>query len=1151
MAERGDTHYNLRRLHQVFLLTAALTLVAAVWMVLADWDRPWKEYPRRFRELERQQVQAELAALQANEEEMQRIQELEQQIGSLEQQLEDDARYLELQEELKQARGDLYRAITDHKIAKAVANWERFVLNRVKAMSQDPEEIQAQQQTYEKAEKELEEARLAEEEAQAEVNRLEAELERLTTERDELERQLKAARRELDRIQTRLRDLADSTFNKLRDAPLLDFVAPVTKVRKQVLPNLRKNYNFLTVQRVDMCSSCHVGADQPGFEDAPMPLATHPRLDLFLAPDSPHPIESFGCTACHEGAAETLDFTRAVHTPQNEEQEADWHERLGWEHWHLWEWPMYPLQYTEAGCYSCHQLGGTLESIREAAPRLTRGLDLIEEYGCYSCHQIKGFRETRKRGPTLENIAGKVAPEWARSWIADPHQYRPSTRMPQVFHLENRVSKEWDDTAIAAIQTFLWRNSSGEEMEPIPAELAAQADVDKGRELFLTAGCTACHVSPDSEAHEYSDFGPDLAGIGSKVREEWLYHWILDPSSWWPETRMPDLRLEPEQAAHIARYLASLKAESWEPLEVAVDERVLDEQALAFLQRLETFQRSQEILAQWKQEGGTERVLTEVGRRWVARQGCYSCHDIAGFEKGMPIGTELTDWGNKNVHQLAFELFDEHLPGHFEDEAVSPSRFAFARLKLSNPRRFDRGLQVAPLDRLRMPDFKLEPDEVEAITTALLGLKDESNTILPPARPQPDEVERILEAGSYLVRQMNCYGCHRFTMDEIEAVAELDEETLVHLHGLVTFEDEDEEATYFQLWMQDPDMNVYESGSGEVGMVAELLWEYNDDEPWPVKRGLGGGIMDSLSRYFVDQGVVGDPLEAFALMPPILYREGEKVRPPWLTEFLLDPYTLRPWLSVRMPRFRLTREEARTIAQYFAALSREEWPALFTRALRSEAELSAAELAQEIASDEAMIRDIEDGGRYNENAFNGVLSWAREKGYERVYDPAPEIPFEQIEERSPSYLARMEALHPDYLTRAATLVGGGDRGINCYQCHIRDGVTPGGDPLSWGPDLAFTRERLRPDWVRRWVTDASRIYPGTKMPTALDFVQDPKLQEILEGSPEELIEAIKDFLMNSDRAREEDITLVGQAQGLPGEVPSPPNGVSDGTQGGF
>lgn len=1128
MAERGDTHYNLRRMNAVFLGTSAVLLGVAVWMVVSDWNRPWKQYQRAFREQEYTRAAEQIAALETPEWAAQK-RDLEQRIAALNGRLEDDAAYQEAVDAVRAAETQRFKADSGFKNAVATANWDRFQLNQATATGGEGA-AGAAGAVYAAAASTLENARREKEAAEAELAAAGARLAELAAERDALETQLAALTRDADQLATRMRGYAPSAFNKLRDLPGLDFVVPTITVRKQVLPHLRKNYNFTTVQRVDMCSSCHVGIDNADYAGAPAPLAAHPRLDLFLSSGSPHPIDSFGCTVCHEGAAETLDFSRAVHTPEDEHEEERWHEELGWYHWHLWEWPMLPTKYTEAGCYGCHSTGGagpTLETIAADAPKLTKGLRLIEEYGCYSCHNIQGWRDGRKIGPSLRNVSGKMSPEFARSWIARPHEFRADTRMPQIFHLENRASAAWDDTAIAAVQSYLWQRSSRQPVPPIPAELSRNADAERGRELFQQVGCTACHNSPVSEAHEYSEFGPDLAGIGSKLDENWLFAWISDPAAWWPDTRMPDLRLEPQQAADIARYLSTWKKDGWQPVPIGHDPAELERQALAFLNSRYTLDEAQAQLAQWRSEGGEERVLAEVGQRWIARQGCYSCHDIAGFETGMPIGTDLSDWGNKNLHQLAFELWNKNVPGHF-DGAVHPSRHAFAELKLSNPRRFDRGLEVAPLDRLRMPDFKLQPDEIEAITTALLGLKDNAAVIRPEAYPAPDPTAAAYERGAFLARRLNCLGCHKFDMDTLTATEQVDGATLVRrYHGLLTLEDEDEEASYFKLWKTDPDLAAAEEGAGVVGSVAELAWAEDaagELKPWPVSRGQGGGIIAGLQKYYTEAGVVGDPAEAFPLVPPILYGEGEKVRAPWVSQFLLAPYTLRPWLTVRMPRFSLSEQEARELAFYFVALSRKEWPSKYARELRASLRLPAGDLAKAAGLTADQLREIESGGRYNENAFGKLLAYGNAQGF--TFDAPPQLPFEEVRERSPAYLEAKDAEEPDYLQKGAALVG--PAGVGCYSCHIKDGKEPGGDKLSWGPDLAYTKERLRPDWVRRWVIDAQRIYPGTKMPTALDLLANPRLDEILPGTAHERVEAVKDFLMNSERVpAEPEPTVMG------------------------
>src|SRR5262249_10830424 len=66
----------------------------------------------------------------------------------------------------------------------------------------------------------------------------------------------------------------------------------------------------------------------------------------------------------------------------------------------------------------------------------------------------------------------------------------------------------------------------------------------------------------------------------------------------------------------------------------------------------------------------------------------------------------------------------------------------------------------------------------------------------------------------------------------------------------------------------------------------------------------------------------GDSNDARALLPPPLLREGEKVQPAWLFQFLRNPTKIRPATILRMPRFNMSDEEAMDLVNYFAAADR-------------------------------------------------------------------------------------------------------------------------------------------------------------------------------------------------------------------------------------
>ena len=64
-------------------------------------------------------------------------------------------------------------------------------------------------------------------------------------------------------------------------------------VKQALLPGL---------QRVDRCTTCHLGVEDPTMKNAPLPFTFHPNL-------APHRSARFGCTICHQGANADKRFT--------------------------------------------------------------------------------------------------------------------------------------------------------------------------------------------------------------------------------------------------------------------------------------------------------------------------------------------------------------------------------------------------------------------------------------------------------------------------------------------------------------------------------------------------------------------------------------------------------------------------------------------------------------------------------------------------------------------------------------------------------------------------------------------------------------------------------------------------------------------------
>jgi mono/diheme cytochrome c family protein len=84
----------------------------------------------------------------------------------------------------------------------------------------------------------------------------------------------------------------------------------------------------------------------------------------------------------------------------------------------------------------------------------------------------------------------------------------------------------------------------------------------------------------------------------------------------------------------------------------------------------------------------------------------------------------------------------------------------------------------------------------------------------------------------------------------------------------------------------------------------------------------------------------------------------------------------------------------------------------------------------------------------------------------------------------------------------------GKSGFGCISCHDIAGIPNTG---TRGPDLALMNQRVRHDWYQRWLEQAQRMQPGTRMPTIF-FEGKSLLPNILGGSPDAQADAMWAYL---------------------------------------
>ena len=343
----------------------------------------------------------------------------------------------------------------------------------------------------------------------------------------------------------------------------------------------------------------------------PHPYASHPRLDLFVGSESPHPAEEFGCTICHDGQGSATAFRFASHTPNDPRQRQRWQRRYDWFFNPHWPYPMLPARLAEARCLKCHHDVTDLEPSRRfldaPAPTLVAGYHLIRQLGCFGCHEIRGVDEDGRRvGPDmrLEPNYHEAALQLLATAALSDEQGRLATAL---------AARPYDE------ETRRRLSQSLEEQPP-----SGLRDPDFRRLLALLS-------HRDSRPGTMRKVGPSLRHVAQRLDARVLDAWVRDPAALRPATRMPAFY-------GLHEHLEGSSLEETRRLET-VEVYCITEYLLAASQPAELPR---------PPEGVTEPASADRGRRLFQLRGCLACHRHQDFpEAESDFGPDLSDLGSK------------------------------------------------------------------------------------------------------------------------------------------------------------------------------------------------------------------------------------------------------------------------------------------------------------------------------------------------------------------------------------------------------------------------------------------------------------------------------------------------------------------------
>lgn len=740
--------YDTKLLNKIFAISSVLFLLVTIWMIFDDYIRPWKAVQVKALDIEKQKIQQKLKEIDGSIDGA-KVKEIQAKIDAAQKGVEARQKDIDkANEKIAEIQKKIYVQNMVNGVNGSQAAAYQFQYEHALSQHHD-DQAKKLKVTFDDYKKKEIEGKDALKGLQAEEAAATLEIKNITAAHTEATKELKNLMASKDGMLLAMSSAEKNPVWALRNSPFLDYLDPTIKIRQYVIKNVTDDRYFQHVPKIDRCTTCHVFIDKPGYEDQANPYKTHPNVDtLAVGVNSKHPVKEFGCTSCHGGVGDRVnDFNSPAHVPQNAAQEKEWKEKYHWHEPHKVPQPMLPLQYTEGMCIKCHQ---GVEKIG-MGDKLNTGRGLVEQYGCYACHKIEGWQHLRKPGPSLLKVTSKVLnEEWIKNWIWAPHAFNPNSRMPHYFDQHNNSAPEFRNKNIAevnAMADYIVKAARGYQ----PFQKFSGGNATAGKELIETIGCVGCHMVEgidDKWNNVKSRKGPYLTGTGSKVDADWLVSWLKKPNHYQEDTIMPSFRLTDKEANDIAAYLMGLKNEKFASLKFpALDKRLRDEILVQdYFSAFETVAAAKSKLEKMSDEERT----TELGRRSINKYGCYSCHNIKGFEGDLPqIGPELTKEGSKPVEQFGFG----------QQHQVPHTRQGWLRQHLKTPRIWDVGVPKAFKDLNKMPNFYLNDEEIESMVGVIMG--QVSDKVPLSGQKVLNANEKLYQDGMKVANKYGCYNCHK------------------------------------------------------------------------------------------------------------------------------------------------------------------------------------------------------------------------------------------------------------------------------------------------------------------------------------------------------------------------------------------------------
>jgi cytochrome c551/c552 len=761
------------------------------------------------------------------------------------------------------------------------------------------------------------------------------------------------------------------------------------------------------------------------------------------------------CESCHMGTREPLKITAAALTPKDEKKPDEYAQAF----------VSHPepevLRIHDAdkfGCSPCHQGNGrATTSVEKGHGNYEHWLWPLypkenSEAGCQTCHSADMVLAS---GDVQWHVINDGKDLFRQRGCMGCHRYEGYDKEPEDLNSVGQQIKQIEGQKIDNIKqtAYLMKQADAAASNEEANQLNDKAVALKVSNSKLDGRLQQLDFQSHSLMQDQKKVGPNLKDVRLKLNKNWIPVWLKKPSDFRPTTKMPNFRLNDHQIQAISAYI-------WQS---------------GFTDALP------------KHKPGN----AAHGKELFETRGCLACHSIGEGDQvmGGTFAANLTRVGEKaNYDYLvrwihnARERTRPYCP--YEKKDIGPEDYA----KKGLPFQFDLEHSKCPNDGHElqvqnmtvMPSLRLSPEDAEDIATYLMTQKKQDPSSYANAAFMDDPA--LKDEGKKWVRHFGCSGCHE----------------------VAGFEDEGRIGTELTYEGSKPierlDFALYTEPAQRGGKDAEPIKDKDDlarlpdgpaTTPWYDHKGFFEHKLAEPNVY--DEGMVKGETEKLRM--PNLHLTKDQVLD--LTTFLMGSqetslpasYLYKPgdarhdiqegWWVIKKYNCMGCHQfipGQRTILmglKQYQDVQEQLPPKLLTEGARVDPEWLRKFLSNPALSTTDTNRN---GVRPYLKVRMPTFSFSDNelRKLVRFFQALSQQPLPYIPEEVPTLSAKETDMARSLFSSTAA---------PCLKCHATG--DPNHDKIATAPNFLLAKERLKPDWVERWITDPQAVSPGTSMPSGL------------------------------------------------------------------